>query len=88
MPTLKEATGTDWSILTWRGVLGPAGIPADIREQMIAAVKKAHESQEFQDFMKNRGFGVAWMPGAEGTAFINKANDEFGRIMKEAGLAK
>ena len=88
VPTIKEATGTDWSILTWRGVLGPANIPADIRDQMIAAVKKAHESQEFQDFMKNRGFGVAWMPGAEGTAFINKANDEFGKIMKEAGLAK
>jgi hypothetical protein len=37
--------------------------------------------------MKNRGFGVAWMPADEGTAFINKANADFGRIMKEAGLA-
>jgi tripartite-type tricarboxylate transporter receptor subunit TctC len=88
VPTIKEATGTDWSILTWRGVLGPANIPADIRDQMIAALKKAHESQEFQDFMKNRGFGVAWMPGAEGAAFIDKANADFGKIMKEAGLAK
>ena len=69
-------------------MLGPAGIPADIREKMIASLKKAHREPEFQDFMKNRGFGVAWMPGAEGTAFIDKANDDFGRIMKEAGLAK
>jgi tripartite-type tricarboxylate transporter receptor subunit TctC len=88
VPTLKEAGGGDWTILTWRGVLGPAGIPADITPKMIAAVKKAFDSAEFQDFMKNRGFGVTWMPGAEGAAFINKANDDFGRIMKEAGLAK
>jgi tripartite-type tricarboxylate transporter receptor subunit TctC len=88
VPTLKEGAGSDWTILTWRGVLGPAGIPADITPKMIASVKKAFDSPEFQDFMKNRGFGVTWMPGAEGTAFINKANDDFGRIMKEAGLAK
>ncbi len=44
VPTLKEAAGSDWTILTWRGVLGPAGIPADIREKMVAALKKAHES--------------------------------------------
>lgn len=88
VPTLKEATGTDWTILTWRGVLGPAGIPADITAKMTAAVKKAFDSTEFQDFMKNRGFGVAWIPNGEGTAFINKADAEFGRIMKEAGLAK
>ena len=44
VPTLKEAAGIDWTILTWRGVLGPAGIPADIREKMIASLKKAHES--------------------------------------------
>ncbi len=88
VPTLKESAGSDWTILTWRGVLGPAGIPADITTKMTDALKKAFDSPEFQDFMKNRGFGITWMPGAQGTAFINKANDDFGRIMKEAGLSK
>jgi tripartite-type tricarboxylate transporter receptor subunit TctC len=87
VPTLKEAAGSEWIILTWRGVLGPAKIPADVREKMVASLKKAHESKEFQDFMKSRGFGVAWMPANEGAAFIDKANADFGRIMKEAGLA-
>jgi len=88
VPTIKEATGTDWAVLTWRGVLAPAGIPADIRTRMIASLKQAYDSKEFREFMTNRGFGTTWMPGDEGTAFINKANDEFGRIMKEGGLAK
>jgi tripartite-type tricarboxylate transporter receptor subunit TctC len=88
VPTMKEATGVDWSVLTWRGFLGPAGVPNDIRDRMLAALRKAHQSQEFQDFMKQRGFGVAWMEPAEGTAHIMRASDEFGRIMKEAGLIK
>lgn len=88
VPTIKESTGTEWQALTWRGVLGPAGIPKDVTDRFIASVKKAYDSKDFQDFMKNRGFGVAWMPGAEGTAHINKANAEFGSIMKAAGLIK
>ncbi len=88
VPTIKEGTGTDYSILTWRGIVGPAGIPADIQAKMLNAVRKAHQSKEFQDFMTNRGFGVAWMEGAEATAHINKADADFGRIMKEAGLIK
>ena len=40
VPTLKEATGTDWTILTWRGLLGPAGIPHDIRDEDVAALQE------------------------------------------------
>ena len=38
--------------------------------------------------LERRGFGVAWMEPAEGTVHIMKASDDFGRIMKEAGLIK
>jgi tripartite-type tricarboxylate transporter receptor subunit TctC len=88
VPTMKEATGTDWVALTWRGFLGPAGIPNDIRDKMLVALRKVHQSAEFQDFMKQRGFGVAWMEAGEGTAHIAKADAEFGKIMKQAGLIK
>ena len=88
VPTIKEATGTEWVALTWRGFLGPAGIPNDIRDKMLAALRKVHQSAEFQDFMKQRGFGVAWLDSSEGAAHIMKADAEFGSIMKQAGLIK
>jgi tripartite-type tricarboxylate transporter receptor subunit TctC len=31
VPTLKEELGTDWSMSTWFAVVGPAGLPDDIR---------------------------------------------------------
>jgi tripartite-type tricarboxylate transporter receptor subunit TctC len=80
VPTIKEATGTDWSVLTWRGFLGPKGIPQDITDRMLAALRKAHQGKEFQDFMRQRGFGVAWMEPVEATAHIDKANADFGLI--------
>jgi tripartite-type tricarboxylate transporter receptor subunit TctC len=87
-PTLKEATGTDWTILTWRGVFGPKGIPQEVVDRLVAALQKAHSSKEVKDFYKDRGFGWAWMGPTEAVAHMAKADAEFGRLMKESGLAK
>lgn len=87
VPTLKEATGTDYTIQTWRGVFGPAGIPQDIVDKMVAALDKARQSQEFKDVMGNGGFGIAWIPGAEGDAFIQQSDANFGPIVAAAGLS-
>lgn len=84
--TIKEATGTDYSVYTWRGVFGPAGIPENIVETFVAALDKARQSDQFKEVMANGGFGVAWIPTAEGTALIQKSDHDFGVTMKAAGL--
>ena len=40
VPTLKAATGSDWSIGAWRGIAGPKGLPADVQAKIGAALKK------------------------------------------------
>ena len=85
-PTIKEATGMDYSVYTWRGVFGPAGIPEDIVAEFVAALDGARQSRQFEEVMTNGGFGIAWIPTAEGAAFIGEADAAFGTIMKEAGL--
>jgi tripartite-type tricarboxylate transporter receptor subunit TctC len=86
VPTIKEATGTDYSIYTWRGVFGPAGIPQNIVDKFVAALDNARNSQQFKGVMANGGFGIAWIPTSKGAAFIAEADTAFGAIMKEAGL--
>jgi len=56
--------------------------------RLVPVLKKAHASKEFQDFMRNQGYGVAWMDPAESVAHMEQAYAEFGRLMKAAGLAK
>jgi tripartite-type tricarboxylate transporter receptor subunit TctC len=88
IPTLKEATGSDWTIGAWRGIAGPKGLPKEISDKLIASVKKAYESKEYQEFLTNRGFGGKWAEGPAFGAFMAQSDVALGAVMKEVGLSK
>lgn len=88
VPTVKEASGIDWSYSTWRGFAGPVGMPDEAVQKLSAALEKAYNSTEFKDFMMNRGFGMKWRDGAEFAAFMVEADAVNGEILKDLGLAK
>ena len=88
IPTVKEATGSDWTMVLWRAMAAPKGLPADITAKYEAAFKKVYDSKEYQDFMTNRGFGAVWGGSAELGAFLAKNDKELGESLKDLGLAK
>jgi tripartite-type tricarboxylate transporter receptor subunit TctC len=88
VPTLNETLGINYSVGAWRGIAAPKGLPADIATKLTAELKKAYESAEFQDFMKNRGFGTTWAEPAAFAKFMDDGNKAMGSAMTAAGLAK
>jgi len=86
VPTLKEATGSDWTVGAWRMVAGPKGIPDEVSSVLIPALEKAYNSDEYQEFMEGRGFGMIWRPAEDAAAFAEKADTDFGAVMEKAGL--
>ncbi len=38
--------------------------------------------------MKERGFGVMWLPTEEAESFIAGSDEDSGKVMKEAGLVQ
>jgi len=88
VPTLKEATGSDWKMAAWRGVAGPKGMPDDATEKWTIALEKVWQSAEFQEFMKGRGFGLVWKPGADFATWMEDSDASLGQVMKAVGLAK
>ena len=88
LPTLKAATGSDWTTAAWRGMAGPKGMPKEATDTLVATLKKVHDSKEFRDFMSQRGFGVIWAPPADFVTFMAKSNADIGAVMKAVGLAK
>ena len=86
VPTLKEATGSNWTMALWRGIVGPKGMPPEAAEKYRAALKRAYDSKEFQDFMKARGFTPVWGDADAYEKFMKKNNDEIGEVMKALGL--
>lgn len=88
VPTLEEATGVKWTLGAWRGVAGPKGLPQEVVDRLVPLLKKIHDSQEFRDFMAQRGFGVIWKGPAEFAEFMAQRDASLGEVMKKLGLAK
>ena len=88
VPTLKAATGSDWQMAAWRGIVAPKGIPADVRDKLSAAVRKVAASKEYTDFMASRGFGVIYAGPEDFGKFMAKSDTDLGATMKAVGLVK
>src|SRR5205809_1853228 len=82
VPTLKEATGSNWTMAAWRGIAAPKGIPAEARDKLIAAVKKIVAGKEYNEFMTQRGFGVIYEAPDEFAKFIAKSDSDLGATMQ------
>jgi tripartite-type tricarboxylate transporter receptor subunit TctC len=88
VPTAREAVGSQWCMGAWRGVGAPKNLPKAIESRLQAAVKKAYESKEYAEFMRQRGFGLRWAGPADFARFMAQSDRELGAVMKTVGLAK
>lgn len=88
VPTATEATGVEFSGGTWRGVVGPEGLEAEVAEKLAAAVQAVATSEEFTTFMNEKGFGVAAYSPEEFEAFLASQHTAVGGIMNDLGLAQ
>jgi tripartite-type tricarboxylate transporter receptor subunit TctC len=86
IPTLEEETGNNLLLGAWRGVVGPAGLPDDIATQLEAAIKEIYESQQFQEAMTSRGFGLLWRNSADFKAFMESETENVQAVIKALGL--
>jgi len=88
LPTIKQATGSDWTTAAWRGLAAPKGLPKDIETKLVASIKKAYDSKEYQDFLTQRGFGATWAAQDEFAKYMAKGDASMGTVMKSLGMAK
>ncbi|MBX6367457.1 MAG: tripartite tricarboxylate transporter substrate binding protein [Rhodospirillales bacterium] len=88
LPTLEQATGSKWKTAAWRGIVAPKGLPQPIVDKLVAAMEKINKSAEYKEFMSSRGLGIEWGGPKEFTAFMEKADADFGAVMKAVGIAK
>jgi tripartite-type tricarboxylate transporter receptor subunit TctC len=88
VPTLKEATGSNWTMAAWRGIAAPKNIPAEARDKLVAALKKIVASKDYTDFMAKQGYGVIYAEPAEFAKFMAKSDADLGATMKAVGIVK
>ena len=88
VPTLNETLGISYATGAWRGIAGPRNMPAEVQQTYVAALKKAYDSREYQEFMASRGFGVVWADQAGFTTYMAESDRAMGEAMRAAGLAR
>ncbi len=88
LPTLKKELGSNWEIAAWRVIAAPKGLPANVQNRLVTALKKVHDSKEFRDFMAKQGYGVIWAGPQDTVKFMAKADADLGAVMKAVGIAK
>jgi tripartite-type tricarboxylate transporter receptor subunit TctC len=88
VPTLNEALGINYSVGAWRGVAGPRGLPNDVTGVLVPALKEAFDSNEFKEFMNQRGFGMIYADPAGFARFMAEGDRAMGEAMRGAGLAR
>lgn len=87
IPTLKEK-GLDVTVGTWRGIGLPKGVPAERREVILNALKKALADESYKKFMNDRGFTIKELEGEDFMNYMKKSDADLGKTLKALGLAK
>lgn len=88
VPTLQETSGTDWTMSTWFGFVGPAGLPEEITAALTEAAETAYTSPEFTQFMEDAGYVPVWQPGQVFADFMTEQEAILVDLVEVLGIAQ
>ena len=84
VPTMAEAGVPNYEVLEWNPVLAPAGIAADTRAQVVAAIRKALADPEVLGRIRALGGDVFSDPTqASAGKFILAQQAQWGKVIRE-----
>ena len=82
VPTMEEAGITGYEVHEWNPLLAPAGIDADTRRQLIAAVAHAMASPEVQDRIRSLGGEPFAGDATQAQAFLREQQQLWAGIVR------
>ena len=82
VPTFKEQ-GFEMEFASLRGIAAPKGVPAEIRDRLVAAVAKATADPEFQAKAKEIYAPIRFLAPNEYTATMKRTEEDLRAMWKE-----
>ena len=62
IPTLAESGLKDFNVVAWNAVVGPKGLPADVKAVLQKALKAVIDDPTVVEKMAATGFDISWNP--------------------------
>ncbi|WP_224405604.1 tripartite tricarboxylate transporter substrate binding protein [Afifella sp. IM 167] len=88
IPTYTEVGLPEVSIVGWRGVAGPPGLPKEVEDAWQAALAKTTEAKSWISLVKKLGDEPGYMPKEAYDPFVKKDYERYVKIAEEIGLRK
>lgn len=85
VPTLKEL-GKDLEFSTWFGIVGPAGMPADVVAKLESACSQSVENANFKEALAKLGTPIRYQDSEAFEAFVKSQYESLGAVIDAAGL--
>ena len=87
IPTAGEVIDSDYYTGAWRGIVGPKNMDPEVVAILEEALEAAYNSDTYQGFMDQQGFGTEWRNAQEFGQFMEEMDGMFGEIVEQVGLA-
>ena len=86
VPSAKEAGMPGVHVITWNGVLGPAGLPTPIRTRLHTEIVNAANTQDMKDRMAAQAAEVSTTTMEEFAATLKRDFAQWVKVIKDAGV--
>ena len=86
VPTVAEAGVPGYETTGWRGLMGPAGMPAPITKRLTGEIKAILASDDVRTHFLNNAMEVAYRDPQQFAVFINEEIQRWTQVVKKANI--
>jgi tripartite-type tricarboxylate transporter receptor subunit TctC len=87
VPTLDEAGISGFDLSSWWGIVGPAGMPADVVNALNAEIGKMLNSPELSTFLSNEGAEAEAMTPRQFGDLMRMETERWTKVAREANIS-
>lgn len=73
-------------VRAWIGLIGPSGIPRDVRSRLASECQKAVHAADIQEKLFAAGLEPDSLPMEEIAGYLRKQGDRFGAVARQANI--
>jgi len=85
VPTMSEAGLKDFNAATWFGILGPAGISANVQQTLHEAIKNVTSETSFVERIESMGGQMAGLDPAQFTEYVKSETAQWAQAVETSG---
>ena len=87
VPTLDEAGIAGFDLWSWWGIVGPAGMPADVVSELNSEIGKMLTSPDLAEFLINEGAEATAMTPQQFGDLMRRESERWIRVAREANIS-